>query len=349
MEQSGKKGVLLVNLGTPDSPTRKDVYRYLKEFLLDPRVIDIPWLPRNLLVRGIIAPFRSGESAKLYKKLWTPEGSPLKVFGYAVQEGVQEILGEDYVVELAMRYQNPSIKEVILSMLEKRISQLAVIPLFPQYASATTGSVHEEVMRVLSQEAEILPVHFVNSYYDYEPMIDVFVQRAKQYDMESFDHILFSYHGIPQRQLIKPDRCNHCMQTEGCCETISPANQFCYGAHCHATTKAIVEKLGLEKSQYTLCYQSRLGKTPWMQPYTSEVIEHLAEKGAKRLLVFCPAFVSDCLETTLEISEEYQEEFEEYGGELVQLVEGLNDHPGWIAAVAQLARESSEAIVVTPA
>ncbi len=336
MNTFGKKGVLLVNLGTPDAPTYWAVRRYLKQFLLDRRVIDYPWIARNLLVRGIIAPFRSRSSAKLYKELWTENGSPLKYYGEQLSEGIQPYLGEEYVVELGMRYQNPSVESAIDKLLQQQVSELIVLPLFPQYASATTGSVHEEVMRILAKKETIPNVKFVNSYYDYVPMIEIFAENAKAFDLDKYDHILFSYHGLPQRQLRKADECNHCLQSEDCCQTLSIQNQFCYSAQCYGTTQAIAEKLGLSSDRYTTCFQSRLGPEAWAQPYTSKVIEEQAEKGAKHLLVFSPAFVADCLETVIEISEEYQEEFEEKGGEKVDLVPSLNDNPKWIKAVADM-------------
>lgn len=338
MSAFGKKGILLVNLGTPDAPSRGAVYKYLKQFLTDGRVIDIPWLPRNLLVRGIIAPFRSGSSSKLYKKLWTENGSPLKIYGERLAEGVQEYLGSEYEVVLAMRYQSPSIESGLKKLLSKQVSEILVFPLFPQYASASTGSVHEEVMRLMSKVQAIPPIKLINSFYDDPRMIDIFADNASQYDLNTYDHILFSFHGLPQRQMIKADTCNHCLQSEDCCDVISIKNQFCYAAQCHATAYAIADKLRLKKEQYTICYQSRLGSDPWMLPYTSSIIEERAAKGDKRLLVFCPAFVADCLETTIEILDEYQEEFEEKGGEHIDLVESLNDNPKWIKAVSEMVR-----------
>ncbi|NUO03117.1 MAG: ferrochelatase [Saprospiraceae bacterium] len=338
MTQHGKKGILLVNLGTPDAPTRSAVYRYLKQFLLDRRVIDISWLGRQLLVRGIIAPFRSGKSAKLYQKLWTVNGSPLKYYGNRVADGLKTLLGEGYAVELAMRYQSPSIASAIEKLLQQQVSDIVVLPMFPQYASASTGSVYEEVMRVLSERNAIPPVRFINSFYDYEPMIEIFADNARKFDLASYDHILFSYHGLPQRQMRKADDFNHCLQKENCCQSIGPVNQFCYSAQCHATTRALVAKLNLPPGSYTTSFQSRLGRDPWVQPYTSTILEEQAHKGAKRLLVFSPAFVADCLETIVEISDEYQEEFEKMGGEKVDLVPSLNDDPRWIQAVADLVR-----------
>lgn len=337
----GKKGVLLVNLGTPDSPTWGAVYRYLKQFLLDGRVIDFPWLPRNLLVRGIILPFRTSSSTKLYKELWLEEGSPLKVYGERLETGVRQELGDEYEVELAMRYQNPSMESAINKLLEKQVTEIIVFPLFPQYASATTGSVHEEVMRILAKKQTIPNVKMVNSYHDHSEMIKIFADNGRAFNMDEYDHILFSYHGLPQRQLRKADMCNHCLKTENCCQTLSIKNQFCYSAQCHATTAALVKELGLSEDRYSTCFQSRLGRDPWVQPYTSDIIEERAKKGDKNLLVFCPAFVSDCLETTIEISDEYQEEFEELGGEKVQLVPSLNDNPRWVTAVSNYIRSMS--------
>ncbi|MBX2872655.1 MAG: ferrochelatase [Saprospiraceae bacterium] len=338
MSSFGKIGVLIVNLGTPDAPSRGAVYRYLKQFLLDPRVIDYNWLARNLLVRGIIAPFRSGSSAKLYQILWTEEGSPLKVYGERVAEGVQNMLGDEFVVELAMRYQSPSIESALERLYQNQVSEIIVFPMFPQYASATTGSVHDEVMRLLRKRDNIPDVKFINSYYDNDAMIEIFADNARQFDLDNYDHIIFSYHGLPQRQLRKADDFNHCLQGADCCQSISKTNQFCYSAQCHATTRAIATKLELAASQYTTAFQSRLGPEAWAKPYTSVVLEEKAEEGAKRILVFSPAFVADCLETIVEIGTEYQEEFEEMGGEKVDLVPSLNDDPRWIRAVADLIR-----------
>ncbi len=338
MALDGKTGVLLINLGTPDSPSRKDVYKYLKEFLLDERVIDVPWLKRNLLVRGLIAPFRSKATSEIYQMLWTENGSPLKIYGENLRNGVQELLGDNYVVKLGMRYQNPSIESTVKDLLSHDLKEIIVLPLYPHYASSSTGSTQQEVMRVLSKEWNIPQVKFINSFYDYEPMIDIFVEHAQRFDISSYDHILFSYHGLPERQIKKSDTCNHCLK-DGCCDTLTSKNRYCYSAHCFATTRLLVEKLGLEEGSYTTCFQSRLGKDPWIKPYTSDVLKIQADKGTKRILVFCPAFVADCLETTIEVSVEYLEEFQEMGGEHIDLVESLNDDPKWIVAVKDLILE----------
>ena len=338
----GKKGILLINLGTPDDPGRGAVYRYLKEFLMDRRVIDIPWLQRTLLVRGIIAPFRSGQSSKLYKELWTENGSPLKYYGEKLTEGVQKDLGSDFEVELAMRYQSPSIESGIDKLMKKGVSSILVFPLFPQYASASTGSAHEEVMRVISQKQVIPDVKMINSFHNLPGMIEVFSDNARAFDIPSYDHILFSYHGLPARQLIKADPTgHHCKKAENCCAVLGVHNQHCYSAQCYDTTYAIANNLGLKKEDYTICFQSRLGRAEWNKPYTSDVLKIRAEKGDKKLLVLCPAFVADCLETTVEVSTEYMEEFQEMGGETVDLVPSLNDHPKWIKTVSDLIREEA--------
>lgn len=332
-----KTGILLVNLGTPDSPATSDVRRYLKEFLLDPRVIDIPAIPRNLLVRGIIAPFRAPKSAKSYKAIWTENGSPLMYYSQRAADLLQESLGSDYIVKLAMRYGQPSLPSVLAQFEKADIQRLRVIPMFPQYASATTGSVHQRVMEIVGTWQTIPDIEFVNSYPDHPLLIETFAENGKAQMPDDYDHIIFSFHGLPQRQLIKADQHNYCQKQDKCCENYGTHNQFCYGAQCQLTARSIAEKLNIPREKYTVCYQSRLGKTPWIQPYTSVVLEELAHKGIKKVLVFSPAFVADCLETIFEIGTEYQEEYEEMGGEKVQLVPSLNENPKWIATLADLA------------
>ena len=352
-QQFGKQGILLVNLGTPDAPTPVAVNRYLGQFLTDPRVVDnLPTPFRQLLFRGVVGPIRSGivnpfkagGSTKLYQELWTENGSPLKYYGEVLTKAVAERMGDDYVVRLAMRYQNPSIESALRELMDAGVSSVTIFPLFPQYASATTGSIHEEVMRLLMKEQSIPNLSFVNSYYDHPAIVKVFADNARDLGpLDQWDHIIFSYHGLPQRQLKKADPSGcHCYAdgTNACCNAIVKANQFCYSAHCHATTRAIVNELGLADGTYTTSFQSRLGFDDWAKPYTIDILENLAkEQGAKRVLCFSPAFVADCLETTIEIGLEYQEEFEEWGGEHIQLVPSLNDDPRWIEAVVAMLRE----------
>jgi protoporphyrin/coproporphyrin ferrochelatase len=333
-----KKGILLVNLGTPDSPETKDVRKYLNEFLMDPRVIDINPISRALLVKGIIAPFRSPKSAKLYKHIWNAEtGSPLLHYSKLQHQALQQRLSEGYQVELAMRYQSPSIESALEKFKTALVKSIQVIALFPQYASASTGSVHEKIMDVVKTWPTIPDISFTNSFHDNDGMITTFANNGKKYKPETFDHILFSFHGLPQRQLIKCDHTgNYCLKFDGCCDTLNDINKYCYSAQSHHTAKLIAEKLGITKDQYTVCFQSRLGNDPWVKPYTSEVVAKLAKQGKKRLLVFCPAFVADCLETVYEVTVEYGDEFKALGGEHVQLVESLNDSPTWIDALEKM-------------
>ncbi|WP_207429674.1 ferrochelatase [Pedobacter sp. SYSU D00535] len=335
-----KQGVLLVNLGTPDSPSVSDVRKYLDEFLMDERVIDIPTINRTLLVKGIIVPFRGPKSAKIYKEVWSDEtGSPLLYYSIRQKELLQERLGNDYVVELAMRYQSPSIESALLALKRKQVASIKVIPLFPQYASASTGSVNQKVMEIVSKWPTIPDISFISSFHDNEGMIEVFAENARKYNPDSFDHVLFSFHGLPERQLTKADDTGkYCLKVADCCSRFNDANRMCYSAQSHDTARLIAAKLGISRDKYTVCFQSRLGNSPWKKPYTSDVLKEQAEKGAKRLLVFSPAFVADCLETLYEIVEEYNEEFKALGGEKVQLVESLNDDPRWIAALEKMVK-----------
>lgn len=336
-----KKGILLVNLGTPDSPSTADVRKYLDEFLMDPRVIDVNPVLRTFLVKGIIVPFRSPKSAKLYQKIWSDEtGSPLLHYSKLQHQAIQQRLGDEYQVELAMRYQSPSIESALDRLKGGLVSEIKVIALFPQYASASTGSVYDKVMELVSQWQTIPNISFINSFHDNEGMIATFADNALKYQPETYDHILFSFHGLPQRQLKKCDHTqSYCLQVDGCCNTLNDTNKFCYSAQSHDTARLIAEKLNIPKEKYTICFQSRLGSDPWVQPYTSEIVAKLANEGKKRLLVFCPAFVADCLETVYEVTTEYGDEFKALGGEHVQLVESLNDSPIWIDALEKMARE----------
>lgn len=345
----GKKiAVLMVNLGTPDSPKNSDVRKYLNQFLTDGRVIDFPWIARQLLVRGIITPFRTGNSATTYRAIWDDKtGSPLLHYSETLVNKVGAILETDseneYKVELAMRYKNPSIESSLKKLRDWKPDSYIIFPLFPHYASATTGSVHQNVMEIMSKWWEIPDVRFINSYYDNPEMIKVFAENGSKHGLENYEHILFSFHGLPQRHLRKATKDsgnNYCLQKKGCCETICEANKHCYSSQSHQTAYLIAEHLNIPKEKYTICFQSRLGRDPWQTPYTSEVLKELAAKGVKKVLVFCPAFVADCLETVFEISEEYQEEFEEAGGEHVQLAESLNDHPDWVNAVVKMIKTS---------
>jgi ferrochelatase len=333
-------GILLINLGTPDSFHPRDVYRYLIEFLTDPRVIEGPWILRQLLVRGIIVPFRYKKSAQAYQKIWTKEGSPLMVYGKLVKNLLQQLMGASFRVELAMRYQNPSIEEGIKALIEDGVKQLIVLPLFPHYASATTGSVHQHVMEVLSRYTVIPKVTLIDEFGLHPAFIEAFCSIGKKYSLDDYDQILFSFHGLPQESLLKADRNDWCLKNSECCHQICSWNQRCYAAQCHATANAIAKGLNVSSKKYAICFQSRLGKKPWLQPYASEKIRQLAEEGKKRILVFCPSFVCDCLETIFEIRMEYAQEFIAAGGYELDLVEGLNAEPIWIESLKSIILES---------
>jgi ferrochelatase len=334
-----KKGVLLINLGTPDSPSTSDVRKYLNEFLMDPRVIDVNPVWRTVLVRGIIVPFRSPKSAALYKKIWSDKtGSPLLHYSILQRDLLRESLGDAYQVELAMRYQSPSIESALAKFKEALIDNIRIIPLFPQYASASTGSVYDKVMDVINTWPTKPNISFINSFHDDDLMIATFAENAQKYQPETYDHILFSFHGLPQRQLVKADHTHqHCLKAADCCNTLTDVNKTCYSAQSHHTAKLIAEKLNIPKEKYTICFQSRLGSDPWVQPYTSEIVAKLAAEGKKRVLVFCPAFVADCLETVYEVTVEYGEEFKALGGDHMQLVESLNDAPKFIESLKRMA------------
>ncbi len=330
-------GVLLVNLGTPDSPSVSDVRSYLSQFLNDPRVIDIPWLLRKILVNLIIVPFRAPKSAKIYKKLWTPQGSPLLYYSQQAQGLLQEQLGNDFEVHLAMRYKNPSIPAVLEKMRKLNYKRIIVLPMFPQYASASTGSAIEEVMRVMKSWWVVPEIKFVSQYYDHPRYIDAFVARGSKYHLKEYDHVLFSYHGLPERQVDKVYDESLCADHD-CEKEITDENKYCYKATSYATTRLIASRLGIPEEKYTVCFQSRLDKK-WLTPFSDEVVKECAKKGMKKILVFSPAFTADCLETIIEIGDEYQEIFHEHGGEKVQLVESLNDHPIWIQCLKELVLE----------
>lgn len=336
-----KTGVLLIQLGTPDSPKTNDVRRYLSEFLNDPRVIDIPLIPRLLLVNGIIVPFRAPKSAKVYKELWEHGNgkSPLLTYTESVQRLLQDnFKGENVTVEMTMRYQNPSMDSVLERMHQANYDQIIILPLFPQYASASTGSALEKAMKIISKWWVIPEVKVISQYWDNEGYINSILDRARAFNLKDYDHILFSYHGLPERQVDKVYEGTDLCSDQPCESEVNEKNKFCYKATCYATTRLIAQKLNLTEDQYTVCFQSRLDKK-WLTPFSDKVVEEWGKKGAKKLLVFSPAFVADCLETIIEIGSEYQEIFEEHGGEKVQLVPSCNDHPEFVNGLTSLIRE----------
>jgi ferrochelatase len=331
-----KKGILLVNLGTPDSTSVSDVRKYLREFLMDKRVIDIPRFTRMLLVNGIIAPFRAPKSAAEYRKLFTVKGSPLKYYTEELASLLQTKLGDEYHVEYAMRYQQPSLVYALDELKKENCPTIHVIPLFPQYASATTGSVIDRVMEIVKDWQIIPNIKFTSQFFDHDLFLaTVAAQGQKWMEHENYDHFVFSYHGLPERQIVKGSVGTYC-QLGSCCDAIGDQNRFCYRAQCFETTRLIAERLGISESQYTVCFQSRLGRAEWIKPYTEDVLHKLAERGVKKVLAFSPAFVSDCLETTIEVGETYKEDFIEAGGERWDLVPSLNVEPTWVDCLEDL-------------
>jgi protoporphyrin/coproporphyrin ferrochelatase len=331
-----KTGVLLMNVGTPDSPKVGDVRKYLSQFLNDPRVIDIPWIARKLLVNAIIVPFRAPKSAKLYQEMWTPEGSPLLIHSRNFRDGLQAELGDDYQVEIAMRYQNPSIEEGLEKIRKNNPDRIIVLPMYPHYASSSTGTCIQAVMDIASKWWVIPEMVFINQFYDLPGYVECFAERGREFNLEDYDHVLFSYHGLPVRQVDKVYDDGLCADHD--CEIgVTDENKFCYKATCYETTRRIAEKLNLSPERYTVAFQSRLDQK-WLEPFSDKVVEEKAKAGVKRMLVFSPAFVADCLETLIEIGDEYQEIFEENGGEKIQLVPSLNDHPAWVSTMAEFIR-----------
>jgi ferrochelatase len=332
-----KEAILLINLGTPDAPTPGKVGKYLTQFLNDRRVIDINPIGRFILVNLIIVPFRSFKSSKLYQQIWTKEGSPLLTNSIALKEKVQKEVGDKYIVELAMRYQTPSIKNALENIRQQRPSKIHVLPLYPQYASSSTGSTVEEVLKQIKGWEVIPSLNIVSKFYDQQAFIDALLVEGKKHNVADFDHIVFSYHGLPERQILKASAHyggNTC-QLGSCCNSITKNNQYCYRANCFETTRQLVKGLNIPEGKYTSSFQSRLDKK-WLKPFSDKVIEELAKKGNKKILVFSPAFVADCLETIYEIGAEYDEIFKEHGGEKVTLVNSLNTNDAWVKAIKKI-------------
>jgi len=327
-----KKGVLLVNLGTPDSPSTKDVRKFLREFLLDPLVVDLPALSRWLLVNLIIAPFRAPKSAQEYQLLWTKRGSPLKFHSHDLLAKIKTALPQELAIEMAMRYQNPSIAVGLESLRTQGCDQILVVPLFPQYAEATNLSVINEVKRQLQVMDWSVDAEFTDSFPEHKGYIEAIVAAAELQD-QPFDHTLFSFHSLPERQLKKLN--SSCLSND-CCAELSASNENCYRAQCFATARAIAKQLDLTPEQYTVSFQSRQGRIPWVQPYTDEVVQQLADSGTQRLCVFSPAFVADCLETNIELGHTYKELFLAHGGKSFYLAPCVNSHDLWVKALSDI-------------
>jgi ferrochelatase len=329
------KAVLLVNLGSPDSPSVQDVRRYLNQFLMDGRVIDVAWPVRRFVV-GLILIKRPAESGHAYEKIWTKDGSPLVVTSKHVQAALQKRLSVP--VELAMRYQNPSIASAVKKLADKGAKDVLLIPLFPHYAMSSYETAVVEVQEVAARLAPGMNITVQPPYYDHPDFIAALVASAAEFLKQDYDHLLFSYHGIPERHLRKSDPTGcHCLKVENCCEVASPAHATCYRAQCLATTKAFVKLAGVPDAKYSVSFQSRLGKDPWLKPYTDYELVRLAQEGKKKMLVICPAFVSDCLETIEEIGMRGCADFMAASGKEFTRIPCMNEHPLWIDALAGMA------------
>ena len=343
MNNKGKTGVLLVNVGTPDSTHTGDVRKYLREFLMDKRVIDIPFLSRWFLINCIVAPFRAPKSAKEYRKLWTERGSPLLFHGQDLRDKLNLQLDPDlYQVEIAMRYQSPGIMQGLESFRKSNVKKIIILPLFPQYASASTGTVADKVMEI-TQKWQVIPsMTFINDFVDHplflEAWAEIGMDMMKQGEYDTF---LFSYHGLPERQILKSSCDGYCQLNNKCCSVKTKKNQYCYRAQCFYTTRLLSQRLGLPPDRVKTSFQSRLLKDPWIKPYTDEVIKELAAEGRKKVLAFSPAFVADCLETTVEVGEQYKEEFLALGGETWDLVPSLNSSDKWVECVKDIIQSNN--------
>ena len=329
-----KKALLLINLGTPDKPSYFSVFRYLRQFLMDGRVININPILRFFLVNFIICPTRSFSSTKIYKKVWDHNnGSPLLYNTSKLTKKVAKKLPK-YDVHFAMRYQNPSIEIAINKIIEKNPDEIIILPLFPHYASATTGSVYEEVSRILSKQWVVPKINFINQFYDNEKFIDAWIEKASKFNVQSYDKIIFSYHGIPNSHVDNVYQDSEC-NDHNCEDSVTEMNKFCYKATTYETTKILASKLNISEDNYIVTFQSRL-TNKWLNPFTDEVLESMPKKGNKNILVFSPAFTADCLETIIEIGDEYKELFIDSGGENLDYVESLNYSDLWADAIIDI-------------
>jgi ferrochelatase len=329
------KGALLVNLGSPDSTSVKDVRKYLDEFLMDQRVIDTSYLLRAFLVKGIILNTRSKRSSEAYKKIWTEKGSPLIEITRNLTEKVAEL--SEIPVVMAMRYGNPSMESGIKKLVDMGVNEIYMIPLYPQFAMATTETVVVLAEKIVQKRFPNVTLSHLPAFYNNQEFIEVLSDSIQtELRRTNAEHLLFSYHGLPERHIKKSDVTKaHCTIDDFCCKTESPAHEFCYRHQCFKTTASVVEKLNLDKNEYTNSFQSRLGRDPWLQPYTNETLKDLADKGVKKLAVVTPAFVSDCLETLEEIAMEGKKEFMESGGEEFYSIPCLNDNYNWAKLLAK--------------
>ncbi|MCP3980146.1 MAG: ferrochelatase [bacterium] len=336
-----RTGLLLINLGTPDSPAPADVRPYLREFLMDPRVLDIPTWRRWLVVNLFILPFRPKQSGEAYAKIWTDRGSPLLLHTEALADKMQRRLGADVEVIPAMRYGKPPIRSALERFRAAGIDDIAVFPLYPQYSSAANGSSLDKVFTEAAKLWNVPNLQVIPPFYDHPGYIDACARAARPIlDEVDPEVVFFSFHGLPERHVKKSDDSgSYCLVRADCCERIVEENRNCYSAQCYATARALAERLGVPEDRRRVCYQSRLGRTPWLRPYTDELLIEEARKGRKRAVILSPAFVADCLETLEELGIRAAEDWKAHGGEKLTLVPAVNSNDDWADAAVRIVRE----------
>lgn len=335
-----KRGIVLMNLGSPDSAEVKDVRRYLNEFLMDERVIDIPYFARLLLVKGIIVPFRAPKSAAAYRSIWTKEGSPLVVLTKQLQSALQQQV--DMPVEIAMRYGNPSPAAAYDALMarEPGLEEVLLVPMYPQYAMSSYETAVVYAEEIHQRKKYPFRLSIVRPYYNDALYLGALAESMRPFLEQDYDHILFSYHGVPERHIRKGDITgNHCLATAGCCNVSSPAHAKCYRHQCLTTTGMVAEKLDIPPGKFSVSFQSRLGRDEWLKPYTAQRLQEMPGQGINKLIVVCPAFVSDCLETLEEIAEEGRELFLHAGGQSFTMIPCLNVHPAWVGTIKAMCGE----------
>ena len=334
-----KTAILLSNLGTPKSPYPKDVKTYLKEFLMDEGVINLPYILRWLLVHGIILNTRPKKSSKAYQKIWMKNGSPLMVYTTQFASQLQTLLGDEFLVEVSMRYQEPSISSALEKIKKEKIKEIIFIPLYPQYSEATTGSTIEKFLKEYHKLQMTIPFKIIKNFYNTSQYVEAMVNTTQEIlNKTEYDHLLFSYHGLPEDHLKK--KYKECLASLECCDQINPDKNECYRAQCLKTTSLIAKRLNLKKNKYSITFQSRLGRAKWISPYTDQTLMQLPQSGVKKIAVICPSFISDCLETLEEIQITGKELFIENGGEKFTLIPCLNDHSIWVNKFSELIQKS---------
>ncbi len=329
-----KRAVLLANLGSPDAPETGPVRRYLNQFLMDPYVIQLPWVLRRLIVSLFVLPSRPKDSAAAYRSVWTDEGSPLIVLSERLKSAVEKQV--EMPLAMAMRYGNPSIEQQLLKLCEdKTIEEVFYIPLYPHFADSTITTSIEEARRVIRDHNLNVTLKVIDPFYDHPDYINALVESAQPYLAQDYDHLVFSYHGLPETHITKLDKSgSHCLQQDNCCQIPHPAHKTCYRHQVMRTTECFASRANLPADRYSVAFQSRLGRAKWLGPNTEDRLTELAQSGAKNVLVICPAFVTDCLETLEEIAIRGEEVFQEAGGESLTLIPCMNDHPAWVNLLA---------------